>query len=105
MEETSSGAVEQPHRDARVLGVKIYIHQLELEFLVGHSDPADTGLPNACVNASHTNIQNTPHKSRSSSLSTKYYLFVRKQITSLIRTRTCRNMNLQKQGLRGACGW
>src|SRR5882762_3458313 len=112
MEETSSRAVEHSLRlrEARAVGVKCVgrqnaLHQLELELLEGHSDLADTCLPDACVNASHTDIQNTPHRSRSSSLSlnNRDYLFVRKQIPSLIRTRTCRNMNLQKQGLRGAC--
>jgi hypothetical protein len=79
MEETSSGAVEHSLRlrEARAVGVKCVgrqnaSHQLELELLEGHSDLADTGLPNACVNASHTDIQNTPHRSRSSSLSTIY---------------------------------
>jgi len=48
---------------------------VELELLGGHSDLADTGLPNACV---HTDIQNTPHRSRSSSLSLTIYSFENK---------------------------
>jgi hypothetical protein len=42
---------------SNVLGVKM----LELELLEGHSDLADTGLPNACVKAFHTDIQNIIH--------------------------------------------